>query len=69
MATLKEFIIDLPAIKAEAKILWGDRRIKNVVELPDRMQTFYVVKSGWEYHLEQLLKSDDPQKYYRENAK
>ena len=58
--TLKEFAIELPALRDEAKALWGEGNLK-VSEGP--------FKYSWKLYLVEMLMSDDPVKYLKDNSK
>lgn len=61
--TLKEWVLEIPAVRDEAKVLFGVSCIHSGGNhYPDGCVPQYI------YHLEQLLKSDDPEKYLKENT-
>lgn len=66
--TLLEFIHDIPAIRDEAKTLWGERKIiKEVITDEGARRTYYSQEYGYKEHLDALMKSDDPLAYYEQH--
>ena len=61
MTTLKQFAIELPAIRDEAKALWGE-------EWSGKIEEAVQGKPKYQYHLQQMLTSNDPVKYLKENS-
>ena len=57
--TLSELAQELPALKDEAKHLWGDE---------EKNWPLYKIKD-YQFHLQQMLISDNPTKYLKENTK
>jgi len=72
--TLKEWAEEIPALRDEAKNIFGGEP----EEVPIS-QTHYIRENGrvvqheiylqkWEYHIQQMLLSDDPSQYLRLNT-
>jgi len=75
MSTLQEWIIDIPAVRDEAKALWGASPVLMNIEMrhiddpiyTDQEAPFAVTKPAYLYHLETMLKSDNPVEYYEQH--
>lgn len=76
--TLSELAQELPALRDEAKHMWGEEKADYYVEyvsgenaqwLEDYLDGAWVSTNQWQYHLQQMLISDNPSKYLRENTK
>ena len=61
--TLKEFAIEIPALRDEAKARWGEG-------LPEAGADYYYdgPETNFEWHLQQMLISDDPVKYLKDHS-
>ena len=60
---LRELAIELPALRDEAKALWGDEKV-----LVLGIKNATLGMSAWQYHLRQMIVSDDPVKYLKEHS-
>jgi hypothetical protein len=74
--TIQELAHEIPALRDEAKHLWGEEPwvyiengIWNEMELPPRAYNPIDTKPYWEYKLHEMLDSPDPVKYLKENTK
>lgn len=84
--TLKELALNLPAIKDEAKHIWGeDRYSRRKVVISDH-RAFSTIRTsgiskkpktyekmvrhtvhGWKRHIQNMIESDDPEQYLKDN--
>lgn len=60
--TLSEFAIEIPAIRDEARVLWGEQLVESWNDY-DRT----VLGTGWKFHLIEMLISDDSEQYLKDN--
>lgn len=72
---LQELSQNIKAIRDEAKYRWGEQTTANPYTIPksERGDSFtgnvfeVVVNEGWQYHINQLFLSDDPETYLLEH--
>ena len=72
MTTLKEFAIEIPALRDEAKARWGEDQSFDYYKTSTEGLVQAIPKShpvlGYQHHLQQMLISDNPVKYLKDHS-
>lgn len=73
MSTLQEWILDIPAIRDEAKAIWGEEMIEETTINDDYVdegfgELYEITREVcWKVRLREIVIADNPEQYYREH--